>query len=39
MNTELVLYLWAMLPLHAVSHFVRLHRSETSGVLSSGVKF
>lgn len=28
MNTELILYLWAMLPLHAVSHFVRLHRSE-----------
>lgn len=36
MNTELVLYLWAMLPLHAVSRFVR---SEKSGVLSSGVKF
>lgn len=28
MNTELILYLWALLPLHAVSHLVRLHRSE-----------
>lgn len=39
MNKELVFYLWTMLPLHAVSHFVRLYRSEKSGVPSSGVKF
>lgn len=30
MNTELVLYLCPMLPLHAGSHFVRLYRSEKS---------
>lgn len=39
MNTELILYLWTMLPLHAVSHFVRVFAQEWKRVPSSGVKF